>query len=137
MLLKFKLIKISLSDNRSSECVLSYTKGAEPVNIKYTDTQFGEMFFPGKDLFDALKNTRYFLEKAGYLLLCAGSMPNVYPSRMSRQMSNGRKAYIHKQNESPRKNDVVDIFAAAEQSRVGTIEEQAQFMYKWHESFKR
>ncbi len=48
----------------------------------------------GHDLFQALVQVRQEFEQEGYRLLCVGSRRDVTPSRMSRSMSGGRKAYI-------------------------------------------
>ena len=62
-------------------------------------------------------------------------MPNAYPSRMSRQMSNGRKAYVHKINEKPDKKDIIDIFQPVGLEEIGTLKEQEKFMNIWNNSF--
>ena len=50
--------------------------------------------FAGVDLFAAFLELREELEKAGHLLLCAGSRVDVWPSGMSRSMCGGVRAYI-------------------------------------------
>lgn len=47
----------------------------------------------GYDFFDCLNKVRQVIEPNGFLILCQGTVINVYPSRMSRDMSDGLKAY--------------------------------------------
>ena len=90
----------------------------------------------GTDLFDCLTTLRaQHLEKRGWLLLCNGARIDVYPSRMSRQMSGGKKAYVMRLGEPARRSDIVDIFDPVEDlSRISTVVEQKKFYKKWLES---
>ena len=134
-MLKFNLQRISFTGNIKVECNLSYENIEPIVEIQYFDHKFGSLKFSGDDLFSALENVRVYLEEKKFLLLCAGSMPNTYPSRMSRQMSNGRKAYKHTYGKTPDKSDIIDIFQPARFEEVGTIDDQKKIISKWHQYF--
>lgn len=82
----------------------------------------------------ALNNLRLFLEREGWLLICTDSRIDTYPSGMSRQMSNGRKVYLHEMNTKPGRKSVVDIFANAPLEKIGTISEQNKYMEEWRNS---
>lgn len=135
MKIEFNLKKINLSKKGEElDCLISYEKGLEPCVLTYTDTEFCGKRFKGSDLFDALKNVRLFLEREGWLLVCAGSRIDAYPSGMSRQMSNGRKVYLHEMNTKPGRSSVVDIFDNAPLEKIGTINEQHEYMEEWRNS---
>ncbi len=65
----------------------------------------------GTDLFECLTMLRSkYLEKKECFILCNGSRMDVYPSRMSRQMSGGKKAYVIRLGKQARRSDLIDIF---------------------------
>lgn len=134
MYIEFNLQRVSFSGDVMAPCIISYEKGSLNTSIHYVDQEFGKLIFNGEDLFSALEGVRRYLEDKGFLLLCAGSMPNTYPSRMSRQMSNGRKAYVHILGNKPNKSDIIDIFQPVGFEKVGTILEQNEFMNNWYNS---
>lgn len=80
-------------------------------------------------MFEALIALRLLLERRGGCLLCAGARTNVFPSSMSRDMGGGRMAYVLRLGEPAL--ELVDIFASAERSQVGTVEEQRAFQSLW------
>ena len=88
------------------------------------------------DLFQALVQVRQEFEQEGYRLLCVGSRRDVTPSRMSRSMSGGRKAYIVRRGVPASKADIVDIFDYAEPEVVGTVKEQQENIRAWFDSIK-
>lgn len=85
------------------------------------------------DLFDCLSVLRLeHLEPLGLRIQCNGARQDVYPSRMSRQMSNGRKAYTLRLGAPARREDIVDIFEPApEKSPLATVAEQRTFYKRW------
>jgi hypothetical protein len=89
------------------------------------------------DLFISLIEIRKVLEGRGLFILCLGSAINVYPSRMSRQMSKGLKAYKLKLGEPASPNDLVDIFDPAIEEEVGSISEQKDYFDKWIKSLRK
>lgn len=90
--------------------------------------------FHGDDLFDAMCEMRKKFESMNILLLCNGSRIDVYPSRMSRQMGGGRKAYILKLGQQAKLSDLIDIFDKAEALVVSTVDEQKNFYQNWIKS---
>lgn len=83
-----------------------------------------EQRFSGVDLFDCLLSLREALEGRGLLLCCQGARRNVSPSGMTRQMSNGRLAYLLRPEVRASDDDLVDIFAPADCADVASIAEQ-------------
>lgn len=89
----------------------------------------------GSDLFEALVSVRRALEKYGVMLVCNGSRPDVYPSPMLRQASNGRFAYVLTIPRSTARPPVVDIFAAApEFAPLASVDEQRAWYDRWVQS---
>jgi len=130
-------IKILLVDSKGSQsfCTLKISE-RKPCIIEFEHLWPKEQTFHGKDLFDCLIRLRLYLEKNNYLLLCNGARVDVYPSGMSRDMSNGRLAYITTLGESTTKNNIIDIFDETNQTNVGTVEQQKEFRTQWINSIK-
>lgn len=83
-----------------------------------------ELASDGNDSFECLTNLRLELESKSWQICCAGARIDVYPSGMSRQMSAGRKAYVHSPDPSAGGNYLIDIFDASHRSICGTVAEQ-------------
>lgn len=112
-----------------------------PWRISFTSTQAESLYaeplaFTDDDLFECLVALRKALEAKNWKLLCNGSRPDVYPSRMSRQMGGGRRAYVHKIGEQAKRQDTVDIFDYAAPEVVKNIDEQVLFRQTWFNSLK-
>lgn len=95
---------------------------ASEINIPETE---------GVDFLDCLLKLREILEHQQLYILCMGAVTSVYPSRMSRDMSDGLKAYDLKLGKRIELSDVVDIFDPAPAEKVGTIAEQQNYFAKW------
>lgn len=80
--------------------------------------------FSGVDLFECLLSVRAELESLGLLLCCQGARKNVSPSGMTRQMSNGRLAYLLPTKGPVSAEDLVDVFAPAACADVASIADQ-------------
>ena len=132
----FEIKRSSIKGDLEYKCIFNYKNDQDEIILHLCDPVLGELDFIGFDLFDALNKVRFFLEKKGFLLLCAGSMPNVFPSGMLRNRTNGRISYLHKYRKKPTINDTIDIFQPVEKNVVGTIEEQNIFMISLREYFK-
>jgi hypothetical protein len=91
--------------------------------------------FEGSDLFAALISLRSNLESNQRRICCNGSRTDVFPSGMAREMSRGRKAYALKLGVRPSSEDVIDIFQAADTTRIGTVDDQKAFFDLWKQSF--
>ncbi len=111
---------------------------SDPWELRLLTETDGEVeySYKGSDLFECLTMLRsQHLEKRGSLILCNGARLDVYPPRMSRQMSGGRKAYIMSLGQSAKRSDLVDIFDQVEDfSRIATVAEQKNFNKRWLES---
>lgn len=83
------------------------------------------------DLFSSLAHIRSDLEKDNQFILCNASKRNVAPSRMSRQMGNGRKAYKLCKGKQALLDDLVDIFSPIDSDEVSTVGEQKLFYQQW------
>ena len=123
------------SEGRQRICMLTVSDH-EPWTITIKSQEFNEKKFNGRDLFDCLISARLFLEKNNYLLLCGGARIDVYPSGMSRDMSGGRLAYVTKIGVGASREDIVDIFEPANQTNIGTVEQQKEFHARWVSSIK-
>ncbi len=121
-------------DSQITECSIEFST-TPPWELRLLGETNGvvEYSCKGEDLFDCLTELRLQnLEKRGSLILCNGARFDVYPSRMSRQMSGGRKAYIMRIGQPSRRTDLVDIFDPVEDfSSVATVAEQKDFYKKW------
>ena len=60
----------------------------------------------GEDVFDCLIEARRILEGKRIQMLCNAARKDVYPSRMSRQMSGGTKAYVMKLGKPAMREDL-------------------------------
>lgn len=89
-----------------------------------------ERIYEEVDLLECLKSARRDLEDMGLLLCCQGARLNVFPSGMTRQMTEGRLAYSFQAGKALSDDDLVDIFAPADCSEVGTLEDQLAAMRK-------
>ena len=94
------------------------------------------MMFAGGDVFDALVAMRLQLEQDGYRLLCNAARKDAYPSRMSREMSGGRKVYLLKPGRQALREDLIDVFDPATYDEVGTVAEQRSNYEAWIRSLK-
>ncbi|MEU5425496.1 hypothetical protein AB0H73_07785 [Streptomyces olivoreticuli] len=112
-------------DGRSEGIDLGVDDSGTPT-IKLTRANGAISVHPGEDLFECLKSVRHALESDGLLACCQGSRPTVFSSGMGRQMSNGRLAYPLRRVPPLTDADLIDIFAPAHLSEVGTVEEQRQ-----------
>ena len=97
------------------------------LRMRLPDEEF-ERIYEEVDLLECLKSARRDLEDMGLLLCCQGAGLNVFPSGMTRQMTEGRLAYSLQAGRAPSDDDLVDIFAPADCSEVGTLEGQLAAM---------
>jgi hypothetical protein len=113
-----EVIRLGIDDPAGSSIRLVRAGGEETVHA-------------GVDLFECLQGVRRHLESEGLLVCCQGARPGVFPSGMSRQMSNGRYAYPLRRDPPLTDADLVDIFAPAEISEVGTVDDQRRAVAKF------
>jgi hypothetical protein len=124
-----RLLKLS----NGLEITLFYSEISDECQIS-TIYLTEKLLFCGIDYFEALIKMRLHFENKDLFLLCNGSRRDVYPSGMSRDMSQGLKAYIHKIGFPCLRDDLVDIFEAADLNQIGFVYEQKEFRNLWIES---
>lgn len=88
------------------------------------------------DYFNCLLKVRETLEKYNLKIVCNGARYDVYPSRMSRQMGKGIKAYVLTKGLQASEKDLVDIFEEENPAKTGTIEQQKNYYNNWLESLR-
>ena len=98
--------------------------------------EIGTVHVKGIDYFDCFQRFRKQVETEKLKCLCQGARPNVWPSSMARQMSDGLKAYELTIGEPTSRDDLVEIFAEATEEQVAPLEEQLAFFEAWKQSFK-
>ncbi|MGI5426000.1 hypothetical protein [Streptomyces sp. CA-179760] len=103
--------------------LLRVSTAPSALRMRLPDEEF-ERVYEEVDLLECLKSARRDLEDMGLLLCCQGARLNVFPSGMTRQMTEGRLAYSLKAGKIPSDDDLVDIFAPADCSEVATLEDQ-------------
>jgi len=129
-------VKIS-KDNEVIDGIIEFST-SEPWELRLFDKNTGKLKFSCKasDLFDCLIVLReQYLEKKKYIIQCNGARKDVYPSRMSRQMSGGLKAYSMQLGEPANAPQLLDIFDYEKDlSCLATVNEQKEFYEKWLDS---
>ncbi|MGW5050967.1 hypothetical protein [Actinokineospora sp. NPDC004072] len=86
--------------------------------------------FRAGNWFSCLRKLRAALEADGYLLCCQGARPDVHPSAEQLRSDRGRLAYRLAPGQ-PR-TDVVDVFAEADPTEVGTVEDQRRAVFAYY-----
>lgn len=122
-------IAVKLSNNEIIKMKLR-VRGSETI-IFIDDTEY-----KASNFFQSLLLVRKDFEKKGLSLLCIGSRYDVYPSRMTIQMSNGKKAYQLRLGKQTKNDDIVNIFDSAPLEKIGTIEQQRNFYQQWTASLR-
>ncbi|MBC8954576.1 hypothetical protein [Xenorhabdus sp. PB62.4] len=87
------------------------------------------------DYFSCLIDLRNQLKDI--VFLCKGAKINVYPSAMSRDMSDGIVAYENTLGQHASSEDTVHIFYFEDKDVDVTPEEQREFHFKWIESLRQ
>jgi len=91
--------------------------------------------FSADDFFTSLCELREWLYKwKGYYPALIGALENVYPSRMSKQMSKGIKAYYLKFGKQAKERDLLDIFDKVKKreiNKLATVKEQKEYYINW------
>ncbi len=86
------------------------------------------------DFFTALCAIRHELEMEGLIPLCYGSSLNVYPSAMSRDMSDGEVGYKLTLGKPSSMSDTVNIFDCGDDITPSSVAHQAEFFDNWKSS---
>ena len=131
-----KLMMISDKDSLFFNAQLLAVQIEDVVKLDLFSKEICFLNIEGYDFFDCLLKLRNLLEQKGLFILCQGAATNVYPSRMSRDMSNGLKAYKLDLGKKASIDQLVEIFDPASIEIVGTIAEQNVFFQRWANSSK-
>lgn len=88
------------------------------------------------DLFEAFCTIRKQLESVGLQPLCYGASRNVFPSRMSRDMGEGLKAYQLTAGIPAKTKDLIFIFDSGPDMDPASVAEQEAYYTQWLESLR-
>ncbi len=88
----------------------------------------------GTDYFKALQAVRKLMEVDGLIPFCYGASLNVYPSGMSRDMSQGMVAYRTTLGKPTTREDLVRIFDEGFDVIPTYVAQQCEFHEKWVQS---
>jgi hypothetical protein len=98
------------------------------LRCEYRDKK---LFAEATDFFEALCSIRIELEKDQLIPYCYGSSLNVYPSRMSREMSAGKSAYKLQIGRQSSKQDLVGIFNQGPDIIPASVSQQKEYFDGW------
>ncbi len=87
----------------------------------------------GPHLFKCLQLLRNELEQFECRILCNGARRDVYATGFCISMGTGRVAYLLKEGQVLRREDLVDIFGPTDSSLVDTVDAQKEYFRKWLE----
>lgn len=111
--------------------ILTYDSAKCGVHASYKGEQ---LKFESSDYFECLILLRKHFESQGVRIKCNGSRYDVYPSRMSREMSHGIKAYTMTLGKQASRNSMVNIFDEADLNQIVSVEEQKKNYDDWLKS---
>jgi len=101
------------------------------ISILYREK---ELRAESTDYFKALQEIRELMEADELIPFCYGASLNVYPSGMSREMSQGMVAYRMSLGKSTTREDLVRIFDAGTDVIPSYVAQQREFHDKWIQS---
>ncbi len=128
-------IVISITSDRDEIVEARLYVNPKNAGVLYFESEFFDFKeFSADDLFGCMAKFRDWLDNYSFQPLCNGARLDVFPSAMSRQMSDGRLAYRHKLNCQCSRADLVDIFQPAPPEMLATTAEQKEFHEKWMKS---
>jgi hypothetical protein len=125
---------VAASEDGHRESVDLEVNDSAMPSLKITRANGTVTIHAGSDLFECLKEARLMFEADNLLLCCQGARPNVFPSGMGRQMSNGRLAYPLRRNPPLTDADLIDIVSPAPLAEVGTVAEQRSAIVEFFRS---
>lgn len=86
----------------------------------------------GGNLLQCLIGIRRQLEAKGFNLCCQGARPDVWPSGQLLQFTNGRFGYVLASEPIGRPFAQVDMFAPADVTEIGTVEQQRENVFRFY-----
>lgn len=123
-----RIINILISGKKSEVMlILSYDKKKCLINAVLPNGK--HLNIEGSDYFSALVNMRN--KYPNYIFLCKGAKKNVYPSGMSRDMSEGVIAYELTLGKKAELKDTVNIFDYDDNHVDCTPQQQQEFFNQW------
>jgi hypothetical protein len=121
------------ADSETATLIEDETSGRCALVCEYRDKRIDAV---ADDYFDALCIIRTQLEEDGLLPFCYGASLNVFPSRMSREMSLGKSAYRMSQGKQALREDLVKIFDQGPDVIPSSVENQKAYFEDWIRSLK-
>lgn len=115
--------------------VLSQSSSFGKYNLTFS-ARGQEFVGSGDDLFDAFCEVRSKLQSIGLIPFCYGASLDVYPSRMSREMAGGGRAYRLTLGKPASRDDLVDIFDSGPDVMPASVENQREFFNDWLASLR-
>ena len=100
---------------------------SECLGMVVRTERLGERTYVDDDLFCCLIAFRREVEPLGWRVLCNGARRNAWPSGMLGQMSAGTKTYLLIEPRRPGLPEIPEVFEAAPESEVVTVQEQESF----------
>lgn len=134
MIIKRKIVEVWVLHNNSKYPVpleINLHKDYTHLHIAVEGIAFD---VNGIDAWEALRQLGVLAREKGINILCKGLTLGVYPSRMSRQMGLGTKAYQITSAKTARRDDIIDIFDYTDESNVNDPLDQDLFYEKWIKS---
>jgi hypothetical protein len=125
---------LEFSSNDERTCLLSCNRLPDRRHIVSIDGFEQETEAVDVGAFSALEHVRRRLESLGWLISSQGFRPNAYASGLQRDMHGGIRAYICEMGKWPRRENLVDIFAAAGRNEVDTAQKQQERYRNWRQS---
>jgi len=134
---KFDLINADTSAKKDALAIIDIDDKGNSVIEIIIEPDFRKTF-TNTDFFTALCELRKWLyEWKNYYPMLNGALKNVYPSRMSRQMSRGIMGYYLTLGKQGQEEDLLDIFHKVKKRDVknlSTVEEQKEYYIGWLKS---
>lgn len=125
-----KIIQYSNGDHKCEAMLEAFVEELCTLRIKIEDGS--EYISTAHDFFECFKKIRN--ENKDLKFYCKGAKKNVFPSRMTRQMSMGLSAYETSLGVQARKENLVNIFDYEDQDLVTDPGEQDEYQREWFAS---
>lgn len=122
-------IKVIISGQKS-EAFVKYD--SERLIMTFSEADNFKKKYHDKDLFTCLAKIR--IDFPNICFLCKGAKINVFPSRMTSQMSSGLIAYEMTLHKQATRENIVNIFDYEEKNLTTNPKEQVDFFKSWLKS---
>lgn len=132
-MIKHKIYIIGGADDEALVLIEEELPEACRLTCEYREKS---IFAEAKDYFEAFCRIREKLEEEGIIPFCYGASLDVYPSRMSRQMSKGKAAYKIEIGKQARRENIVQIFEEGPDVIPSKVHVQREYFEEWLNSLK-